>query len=210
MDGLLESNFDKAAALLKQAGYDGTPIVLLQSSDLFWQTNLAPVAKRLMEKAGFKVDMQPMGWQSIVIRTSRKNPPDAGGWHAYLISPSARDLVHPLSNRYLNSSCDKPFNGWPCDPEMETLRDRFAHETDPAKLREIAEAAQVRATEWTPYVNLGEWRLVSASSPPPAGMSQASSRPVPAYSGTSRRSKDASLVAHVRVACRSSPAPATP
>jgi len=35
MDGLLESNFDKAAALLKQAGYDGTPVVLLQSSDLF-------------------------------------------------------------------------------------------------------------------------------------------------------------------------------
>jgi hypothetical protein len=34
------------------AGYDGTPVVLLQSSDLFWQTNLAPVAKRLMEKAG--------------------------------------------------------------------------------------------------------------------------------------------------------------
>src|SRR5262249_35057006 len=56
MEGLLESNFDKAATLLKQAGYDGTPVVLLQSSDLFWQTNLAPVAKRLMERAGLKVD----------------------------------------------------------------------------------------------------------------------------------------------------------
>ena len=46
---------------------------------------------------------------------------------------------------------------------MEKLRDRFARETDPAKLKEIAEAAQVRATEWTPYVHLGEWRLVSAT-----------------------------------------------
>ena len=162
-EGLLESNFDKAQALLKQAGYDGTPVVLLQSSDLFWQTNLAPVAKRLMEKGGFKVDMQPMDWQSIIIRTSKKNPPEAGGWHAYLISPSAMDLTDPVSNRYLNSSCDKAFNGWPCDPEMEKLRDRFARETDPAKLKEIAEAAQVRATEWTTYINLGEWRLVSAA-----------------------------------------------
>lgn len=58
--GRLESNFEKARALLKEAGYDGTPVVLMQSSDLFWQTNLAPVAKRLMEQAGFKVDMQPM------------------------------------------------------------------------------------------------------------------------------------------------------
>ena len=163
MAGLLESDFDKAAALLKQAGYDGTPVVLLQSSDLFWQTNLAPVAKRLMEKAGFKVDMQPMDWQSIIIRTSRKSPPEQGGWHAYLISPSAMDLVDPVSNRYLNSSCDKAFNGWPCDPEMEKLRDRFARETDPARLKEIADAAQIRATEWTPYIPLGEWRLVSAA-----------------------------------------------
>ena len=75
MDGLLESNFDKAQALLGEAGYDGTPVVLLQSTDLFWQTNLAPVAKRLMEKAGFKVDMQPMDWQSIVIRPPRRTRP---------------------------------------------------------------------------------------------------------------------------------------
>jgi peptide/nickel transport system substrate-binding protein len=56
---------------------------------------------------------------------------------------------------------------WPCvepgDPEMERLRDRFARETDPARLKEIAEAVQVRATEWTFYVPLGEWRLVSAA-----------------------------------------------
>ena len=122
--GRLESNFDKARALLKEAGYDGTPVVLMQSSDLFWQTNLAPVAKRLMEQAGFKVDMQPMDWQSIVIRDAKKSPPEAGGWHAYLVSPSAMGLVNPVSNILLNSSCEKALNGWPCDPEMEKLRDR--------------------------------------------------------------------------------------
>src|ERR1700751_2851747 len=53
MDGLLESNFTKAKELLKEAGYDGTPIVLLHSTDLGVLTNLAPVAKSLMEKAGF-------------------------------------------------------------------------------------------------------------------------------------------------------------
>ena len=163
MAGLLESDFAKARSLLREAGYDGTPIVLMQSSDLFWQTNLAPVAKRLMEQGGFKVDMQAMDWQSIVVRSSRKSAPESGGWHAYLISPSAMDLTDPVSNRYLNSSCDKAFNGWPCDPQMEALRDRFARETDPARLKEIAEATQERATEWTPYVHLGEWRLVSAA-----------------------------------------------
>jgi len=163
MDGLLESNFEKAKALLAEGKYDGTPVVLLQSSDLFWQTNLAPVAKRLMEKAGFRVDMQPMDWQSIVIRTARKNPPDAGGWHGYLISPAAFDLLDPVVNRYVNSACDKAVPGWPCDPEMEKLRDRFARETDPTALKAIAESVQLRAIEMTTHVNLGEWRLVSAA-----------------------------------------------
>ena len=62
--------------LLKEAGYDGTPIVLMHSTDLQVLTNLAPVAKSLMERAGFKVDMQSMDWQSVVARRAKK---DAAG-----------------------------------------------------------------------------------------------------------------------------------
>src|SRR5229473_1515736 len=57
MEGFLDANADKAKALLKDAGYDGTPVVLMQSTDLGVLTNLAPVAKNLMEKAGMKVEM---------------------------------------------------------------------------------------------------------------------------------------------------------
>ena len=63
-----ESNFDKAKALLKEGGYDGTPVVLMHSTDLYVLTNMAPVAKSLMERAGFKVDMQSMDWQTLVSR----------------------------------------------------------------------------------------------------------------------------------------------
>ena len=34
---------------------------------------------------------------------------------------------------------------------------QFARETDPAKQKEIAEAVQVRATEMTSHINLGQW-----------------------------------------------------
>ena len=36
-------------------------------------------------------------------------------------------------------------------------------ETDPPKLKEIAEAMQVRATEWKPYIHLGQWLLLSGA-----------------------------------------------
>ena len=91
----MKSDFKKAQELLKEAGYDGTPIVLMHSTDLAVLTNLAPVAKSLMEKAGFKVDMQSMDWQTLVARRSKKDPPNAGGWHAFLTSWVAADITNP-------------------------------------------------------------------------------------------------------------------
>ena len=66
-DVLVNSHFDRSKQLLKEAGYDGTPVVLMQSTDLPVLANLAPVAKQLLEKGGFKVDMQSMDWQTLVV-----------------------------------------------------------------------------------------------------------------------------------------------
>src|SRR5262245_40068377 len=155
--GLLTSNFEKARMLLREAGYDGTPVVLMHSTDLYNLTNLAPVAKQLMEKAGFRVDMQSMDWQTLVARRAKKDPPSSGGWNAFLTSSAATDMGDPILNGWLNSGCDKALPGWPCDAEMENLRLAFARETDPAKQKVLADAIQLRATEWTQYIHLGQW-----------------------------------------------------
>ncbi len=156
-EAVLTSNVKKAQELLKEAGYDGTPVVLMHSTDLKALTNLAPVAKSLMEKAGFKVDMQSMDWQTLVARRTKKDPPDAGGWNAFLTAWVTADVMNPISTAYLNSACEKALFGWPCDPQMEKLRDDFAREADPAKQKAIAEAVQLRAIEMTPEIPIGEY-----------------------------------------------------
>ena len=162
MEGLLESNFQKARDLLKEAGYDGTPVVLMHSTDLQVLTNLAPVAKSLMEKAGFKVDMQSMDWQTLVARRAKKDPPNAGGWNAFLTSWVSADILNPVMAGFFNAGCDKAMFGWPCDEQIEKLRDQFARETDPAKQKEIAAAAQKRNTEFTTHLFLGQWYSAAA------------------------------------------------
>jgi peptide/nickel transport system substrate-binding protein len=157
MDGLLTSNAKKAQELLKEAGYDGTPVVLMHSTDVKALTNLAPVAKSLMEKAGFKVDMQSMDWQTLVARRAKKDPPDAGGWNAFLTAWATADVMNPVSTAYVNAACDKASFGWPCDAQLEKLRDDFARETDPAKQKAIAEAVQLRVIEYTPEIPVGEF-----------------------------------------------------
>ena len=153
----LESNAGKAKELLQQAGYDGTPIVLMQSTDIASLSNLAPVAKSLLEKAGFKVDLQAMDWQTLVSRRAKKDPPAAGGWSVYLTSWGSVDVLDPVSTNFLNASCDKATFGWPCDAELERLRDAFARETDAAKQKSLAEAVSQRVADYPTHVVLGQY-----------------------------------------------------
>ena len=83
--------------------------------------------------------MQSMDWQTLVGRRAKKDPPNKGGWNAFLTSWVAADILNPVMAGFFNASCDKAMFGWPCDATIEKLRDQFAKETDPAKQKQIVE-----------------------------------------------------------------------
>jgi len=103
------------------------------------------------------VDMVSMDWQTLVARRAKKDPPAQGGWHAFLTSWVAADILNPVMAGFFNAGCDKAMFGWPCDKEIESLRDQFAREHDPAKLKAIAEAVQVRVTQYPTHIHIGQW-----------------------------------------------------
>jgi len=152
-------NGDSAAArkLLAEAGYDGTPLVLLHQTDISGHSNLATVGKAQLERAGFKVDLQAMDWQTLVSRRTKKDPPSAGGWHAFFTSWSAIDVMDPAAAAFLNAACEKATFGWPCDPQMEKLRDLYASETDGEKQAAIAEQIQIHMLSYPTHVPLGQF-----------------------------------------------------
>lgn len=151
-----ESNMDKAKALLREAGYDGTPVVLLGTTDLYVLNNLAPVAKSLMERAGLKVDLQQMDWSSLVGRRAKKEPPPVG-WNALLTAGSSVDLANPLINGQVNAACDGAWFGWACDAKLVELRNEFARAADLGRQKEIAEAIQLRVLEYPTHIFLGQY-----------------------------------------------------
>ena len=158
MDGRLESNFAKAKALLKEAGYDGKPIVMMASTDLAALTNLSPVSKQLLEKAGFVVDMQSMDWQTLVARRAKKD-----GWNLFHTSWVDADILNPVMMGFMNASCDKALFGWPCDTDLEALRTKFLLAGDLAAQKTIAAEAQVRdATFVSTHIPLGQYTVPTA------------------------------------------------
>jgi peptide/nickel transport system substrate-binding protein len=162
MTEVLNQDAAKARAMLKEAGYDGTPVVLMQATDIPAMANLAPVAKAQLEAAGFKVEVQAMDWQTLVTRRTRKDPADKGGWNALFTYSGGADILNPVAANLFNASCDKATYGWPCDPEIERLRDAYAKETDPAKQKQIAMELQKHWVEAPTFVNLGQLYQPSA------------------------------------------------
>ncbi|MFZ5781821.1 MAG: ABC transporter substrate-binding protein [Pseudomonadota bacterium] len=163
MDGLVRSKFARSKELLKEAGYDGTPIVLLHTTDIAVLTNAGPIAKMLLEQGGFKVQMVPLDFQAIVARRLRKTPAQEGGWNGFMTAWLSVDMMNPLTNSMVNASCDKAAFGWPCDAEVERLRDAFARAPDLATRQKIAAELQARAVQYGTHIHLGQYTLPTAT-----------------------------------------------
>ncbi|QQS13385.1 MAG: ABC transporter substrate-binding protein [Rhodospirillales bacterium] len=108
--GRLSGDAAKARELLKEAGYDGRPIILLQVTDIASLTNLAPVAKAQLERAGFKVEMLSMDWQTHLARALRRDPPDQRGWN--IILSSSGGLAGEIQARALTVGTHFPLGEW--------------------------------------------------------------------------------------------------
>jgi peptide/nickel transport system substrate-binding protein len=88
--------FEKAKALLKEAGYKGEPIVLMNPSTFPVLNKFPAVMAALLRQAGFTVDLQSMDWPTLVTRRALKAPADQGGWNAFITGWFYADNFNPV------------------------------------------------------------------------------------------------------------------
>jgi len=163
MKGWVEGNAERARALLKEGGYDGTPVVIINASDVSTLAPLGPIAKAQLERAGFKVDLQLQDWSTVISRIRKKEPPSQGGWNIVLSALQLTDVLNPLTHSGFNMNCQTSINGWPCDDTMEAIRDQFAKARTPDERRALASKTLVRQSQVVASVPLGEFSWVGAS-----------------------------------------------
>ena len=152
------ANTAKAKEMLKEAGYDGTPIVMMRPTDLAAITKLPLVAKQQLEAAGFKVDLQQMDWASLVARRAKKEPPAQGGWNMFFTTWSAQDIDSPLSSAMLNARGATGWFGWQDEPRIEDLKAKFARAQERSEQKKIASQIQGLVFETAAFVPLGQYR----------------------------------------------------
>jgi peptide/nickel transport system substrate-binding protein len=155
--GMAEAKKELAAS-----GYDGTPIVLMAPGDVVTLKAQPIVAAQLLREAGFKVDVQATDWQTVVSRRASQKPPKEGGWNLFFTNWVAADIMNPVANVMLNGKGKTGgWFGWPDDPKMEGLLDKYVRATSPEEQKQIAVDIQKRLYEQVTYIPLGQYTAPS-------------------------------------------------
>ncbi|MBI4639675.1 MAG: ABC transporter substrate-binding protein [Candidatus Tectomicrobia bacterium] len=152
---IMKQDMEKARQMLKEAGYDGRPIVLMDPTDLQTLHAWTLVTQQLLTQIGVKVNLQAMDWSTLVSRRAEKKPPEEGGWHIFHTSWIFADLFNPAVNLGV-APCDGAWFGWYCSEEMAKLRADWVRAQDPAKKKQIVEEIQKLAYDEVPYIPLGQ------------------------------------------------------
>lgn len=154
--------FDRAKQLLKEAGYDGKPVVLMYPTDFAVLNKFPPVMAQLLQQAGFKVDMQSMDWPTLVTRRAKKDPVDQGGWNLFITGWGASDTMNPLFFAPMTGNGEKGWFGWATDPKLEQLKSDFLKASDEASKKTLATAIQKQVFSTGIYAPVGEYKQFTA------------------------------------------------
>lgn len=156
---LVEGNGqDLARQLLAEAGYDGTPVVVMHPTDVSTLRTQPVVVAQALRDVGFNVDLQAMDWQTLVGRRANQAPPSEGGWNLFITNWVGADIYNPIVNNMVGGQGPQGgWFGWPTDPELEAMRMEYARSRTLEEQRAIAERIQMRVYEQGYYAPIGQY-----------------------------------------------------
>jgi peptide/nickel transport system substrate-binding protein len=152
-----------AKQLLKEAGYDGTPVVIMHPTDVVTLRTQPVVVAQAMRDVGFVVDLQAMDWQTLVGRRASQAAPAEGGWNMFITNWVGADVFNPLVNNMVNGKGpDGGWFGWPDVPKLEELRMAYATAQSLDEQKKLAMEIQKVAYEEGVYAPIGQYFVPSA------------------------------------------------
>jgi peptide/nickel transport system substrate-binding protein len=150
-------DLEKAKQLIRESGYKGEKIVLLDPSDYAIVHAESLVTADLMRKLGLNVEVATSDWGTLLARRASKEPVEKGGWSAFHTSTVGPDMTDPAQNAQLRGNGLGGWFGWPTDNKLETLRQAWFAAPDLATQQKIAAEIQDEAYMSVPYINIGQF-----------------------------------------------------
>ncbi len=159
---IMKQDLARARQLVKESGYDGRPVVVIQVTDISLLNGAALVTRELLSQIGFNVDLKAMDWSSNLATRARKEPPDKGGWNILHTWWMAADVMHPAVHFGVSGAGAGAWFGWPEVGQLEKLITDWVRTVDQGKRKQLADEIQKVALDEVAYVPWGQWFLPTA------------------------------------------------
>jgi peptide/nickel transport system substrate-binding protein len=161
-DMVIEAQPEKAKALLKEAGYNNEPVIVMHATDITEHIPTGPIFAQQLRQAGFNVQLQSMDWATVVARRNSKSPATAGGWSVFYTWQVKADVQEPLGYVGAAAGGDSAWFGWPNVPAIEAARTKLASTADLAEGKKIAAEIQKLAIDNVVTIPMGEFPMITA------------------------------------------------
>ena len=144
-------------AMLKAAGYNGEKIVLFHPTDQVFYNAMIGVVAQAFRQIGLNIDEVSTDWGTVVERRTSHEPLDKGGWSMFPAGTPAAESVDPLLPLTVRANGKKAWFGWPSDDKLETLREQWLDEAEPANQKKLCEQIQARCLDLVTVIPLGQY-----------------------------------------------------
>jgi len=142
-DIMSRGDADAAKAALAASGYDGTPVVIMQPTDIPLLSAFSLITAEKLRNIGMTIEVQAMDWSTLTSRRAKRDPVADGGWNMFHTWWIGADVIDPMAIAF-SGNPDKGWFGWANDAELETARAAYAKAASLEEKQEIGRKVQER------------------------------------------------------------------
>ena len=152
----------KVKQALRDAGYKGERVVMLDPTDYPTTHAMVLVMADALQRCGMNVDVAASDWGTVVQRRSSRKPPAEGGWNIFVTNLNGTNNLDPASQLGLRGNGNQAWFGWPTAPRLEQLRQEWFEAATLDEQKRICTEMQRIFFEDPSYLPLGAYYEATA------------------------------------------------
>ena len=159
---LMPGNLDACKAALKEAGYAGQKLVIINPTDFPDIGPLGQVTADALRRAGMNVELAESDWGTVIQRRNSREPVEKGGWSMFHTTGGSNLYGSPATSPLVRGQGEKGWFGWWKSDRAEALTQEWLYASDADAQRRIALELGRHALEEAGTLPLGQFTVRTA------------------------------------------------
>jgi len=150
-------DLERAKAMIREAGYDGRRVVIINPTDFPTIGPFGYVTADLLRRLGMNVELADTDWGTVVQRRASKEPPERGGWNIFHTWWPGISIINPAVSAIMRGQGERGWFGWYRNDRVEQLAAEWLRAPTEAEQKRLADEIQKEDFANVPFLPLGQF-----------------------------------------------------